>query len=1508
MNSYRYRDARKPMLEAALAALGDEANDLRTPLQRELDALQQDDWSVSDRTYLAVGADWLWSIRLTLKSSVDDDPALLARGQAATLSDAQAAAIETLPHFPGDPPPDYLDQVRAALGGDETIVQELLFAGHRRWIVLPEQERAYPFADVGVLLPVRLETLFDEPGSRFNPNATRWQLSLRVIPDEASICRDNRHVSAGEQQALRAFWDAVKQPDAPMTTWLDGADPGDRVGIAWQQFCAQVTPARAAWLVANVETAFDGATVTLVLPDDMPTQPQPNRVGGLPPELQVIAVSQVAIDGMTQHPIGRLPMDADQVIDTSALTLPLPTAATEERQRWWSNWDAAKAVGLGGEWLLPEGMTPENIAALYVVGIGDESPAAHFRSQVDAGELGVLPLGAPTNTVQGQPAADLATDEAGWRQVAQMRLRQQADPNRRTLSGVGGKVQQHLIGDAPDLPFFPGADRFDDTLESRRLVQALWPALWGHWLNDLWQVGEESYGVGSWMAANFCPEGPLLPLRISDQPYGLLPVTDLSQWQSAPVFQPAAQAQAALEEAMARNLSELCAEWAAAVQGSRSVVGKTTEQFMQLLGHNAVSRRYQQRRFSPAWTQMASYITAFGLDQERQAAFLEQAREFYKPAIDRLGREPQEIYLATGHAHAPFRRRDLPLVQPTAMLYRRRERENHGRLPLVRFLELLFEVGATTPPDQLSLTEIFDRWWVLDEQGEYQLSTLPDSLLLRLLIYATQLAAPWQQLALSPAQEEVARTQQRSAVRLAKEFDQEAWLGEVKDEATGEIQRFTVNIPPARRSQLERALRATLDSAAHRIDPWLTGFAWQRLQVQRASGRSAHRLGVYGWVDGPFLGQPGPTDAGRLHTPSYNQTLTALILRDKFLSSQRAESVNGEGRNPWAMNLSSRTVRLAAALAEEVRLGFHIHEVVGRQVENIIGRHQSVKELRTSAAYAMNPAHKDPNAVCDGLKALPGLLAGDPAFPLTLAQQQALQTLTAALDAYRDLLMADGVMQVVNRQIDRAAETMEAAAGFARPPQFEFTHTPPSGYQLESLVLATLPYQPLPGVADDADPIWLADPSVAAFLATHLGADWPWLALDAAGQESGRVTLAELGFAPHETLALSAQFLRELAAARLGVEPDRIMAPRQPALAQQLVAALGSRPAGGRDVSSAATQPTADAALIAELQERYGRLRDSCTALITNLLAAPDDATHALHLRRALIWGVIPASQPADRAAIYALLQGLPQPPDATGLALLAQTVAELLQKRLDDAPVTPTGITTIGQAIATLASPNARLAILACWGRDPLLADSNVQIGQVESTLDESWLTVVAATRANLARLEALQLELTTPLTAWSSSPGDPWQQQLVAENLHNRDTPHERQADESVLGLRTRRLVATYGPTDAWAGDKVAVGLVDAFSEAIPMPQRTSSAAIGFNAPSARAPQAILLAVPPQPGQRLDAALVQQIVEKTRQLAHARMARMEDLGAWQALTPTLWLPTAGPRRAYLEPYPLFV
>ncbi len=100
--------------------------------------------------------------------------------------------------------------------------------------------------------------------------------------------------------------------------------------------------------------------------------------------------------------------------------------------------------------------------------------------------------------------------------------------------------------------------------------------------------------------------------------------------------------------------------------------------------------------------------------------------------------------------------------------------------------------------------------------------------------------------------------------------------------------------------------------------------------------------------------------------------------------------------------------------------------------------------------------------------------------------------------------------------------------------------------------------------------------------------------------------------------------------------------------------------------------------------------------------------------------------------------------------------------------------------------------------------------------------------------------------------------------------------------------------------------MGLIDAFSEAMPMSERTTMTAFGFNAPASRAPQAILLAVPPAARLRLEPELLRQIVAETRALAHARTVRLEDLGRFQALAPTSWLRANGPLRMRLRPFPL--
>ena len=97
-----------------------------------------------------------------------------------------------------------------------------------------------------------------------------------------------------------------------------------------------------------------------------------------------------------------------------------------------------------------------------------------------------------------------------------------------------------------------------------------------------------------------------------------------------------------------------------------------------------------------------------------------------------------------------------------------------------------------------------------------------------------------------------------------------------------------------------------------------------------------------------------------------------------------------------------------------------------------------------------------------------------------------------------------------------------------------------------------------------------------------------------------------------------------------------------------------------------------------------------------------------------------------------------------------------------------------------------------------------------------------------------------------------------------------------------------------------------VDRLDEVIPDAEQTAGAAFGFQAPGARAPQAVLIAVPPDPEAGLDAATVAQIVCDTRELAHLRMARPVDLGeSPNAVFGTALLPATGPAAVHLGAQP---
>ena len=143
--------------------------------------------------------------------------------------------------------------------------------------------------------------------------------------------------------------------------------------MAWEELAARVTAPRAAWMVAAFPAQAAGDAFTVEIPPERIGDPEPEP-SCLPPALDVWLVETNGNEGS----LGMLwPTLAD-------LTMSVPSHE-EVLDDWLVSWTRAQEVGMGGEFSLPTGCTPQTIASLYVYGIGEDHPAELFRSHADAG-------------------------------------------------------------------------------------------------------------------------------------------------------------------------------------------------------------------------------------------------------------------------------------------------------------------------------------------------------------------------------------------------------------------------------------------------------------------------------------------------------------------------------------------------------------------------------------------------------------------------------------------------------------------------------------------------------------------------------------------------------------------------------------------------------------------------------------------------------------------------------------------------------------------------------------------------------------------------------------------------------------------------------------------------------------------------------------------------------------------------------------------------------------------
>src|SRR5215468_2008145 len=290
-----------------------------------------------------------------------------------------------------------------------------------------------------------------------------------------------------------------------------------------------------------------------------------------------------------------------------------------EDLRWLVDFDRAAEVGMGIRVPLDPARVDLAAPIERVVALGlrladdaDGGRAAleELLSNHRYGRAGfaLLPQGTPTNNTDAAPAGYRRGEDADQAYTALF------TPGAKLTQGNPWQLRQdgEWLADALgiDVGVFDGVPNAGgrDFAEARALNRALWPATFGYALDTMMYplFSREQVAAARWFYSHFVTGRGFLPsIRIGDQPYGVLPVSALSQrtWSGEGDILAAGGAEAPPEDlggflrGLAGLLTAMRADWnqfAAAV----SFVGKNGdahELLLSILGLHPASAEFQQR-------------------------------------------------------------------------------------------------------------------------------------------------------------------------------------------------------------------------------------------------------------------------------------------------------------------------------------------------------------------------------------------------------------------------------------------------------------------------------------------------------------------------------------------------------------------------------------------------------------------------------------------------------------------------------------------------------------------------------------------------------------------------------------------------------------------------------------------------------------------------------------------------------------------------------------------------
>jgi hypothetical protein len=1389
------------------------------------------------------------------------------------------------------------------------------------------------------LLPLRIETRFAED---------RAALHIRVFPDQIHINAHDPELTEVELAFGRTYWER---------RWTAPADP-QIARAAWQAMVGAQRPQRARWVVEATRPSNPlGAPPGPQLPD-VPRRAgpwtRPGRAAALPTRWCAIGIRG-------GQEIFRVWSDA--VAETLQVTPgpedePVGESILAEGLRWIADPDAARRDGVlltvQDADLAPPARLAGGLDELLVVGVdwtrSPEDAAVRLRGLLDAhlytDDLAFLSQGTPTNNTAEEPSGH----SSDWQVAADAldpALTQTVDPE----WSAGARLTAALgIGDAPSLLGAPGGGSAEHAVASA-LVDATWEATAGTYLGQLLRPVDWSQSILSdddidalraWSGRHLFSSGPLPILRVARQPYGFLPVLDLSLYRPRPQDRVGALVHA--------TASRLRPWWERAVPSVPRLDGAADldAALVAILQRTPVCASMRFRRVFPP-------VIVFNLvgfddlaEHQQFNGWLVQSMFEGRPAsaplrISTFTTDPRDHALRIPWARPAGLAPDAPLpyvgelrdlLDAAGSRERLATRGNatslgeallalsaaleldaaHGRVvrdfarrrglptPLAGAIRVphtdTLGTGLETPAGTGPLT--FESPRALAE------AVIPE-------LTGSRTVAEHVRLGLGAVIGGQTRPGLDGLRRLAVALDQ------LRDE-------------PGERVEL--ALRGVLDLSAYRLDAWLTALATERLtDLRRTRPRGVH-VGAFGWVEG-LRSDPVEQDSlGYVHTPSLTHAVTAAVLRSGHLAHRAA------AQQALALDLSAPRVRTALAVLQGVEGGQPLGALLGYRLERGIRERDAVLMRYVLPLRRFAPLrHTDEELeepvetiaardVVDGVVLLERWRADGGRQSVldavgVLPEHRdgvavAIDAIDDVLDAVSDALLAETVYQTVRGNQERAGAALAALDHQQRPVDPEVIRTPRSGTTVTHRVLVWLGDEDAPGWEALHDPRSEAEPRLNAWAARLFGSphgiafagevrrgDTVRRTVSASAEELGLSPLA-LALAGERAAGDRPSELESRVAIALATkvddadEEDRLVLGEDPpedapsgtwglaairAIGRWLVRCAGSRPATARDL----------APLLSDAEPGYDlvELRDRANTALATLVS----------IRNALLSNADPAVALAQ-AARLGVVDALPQllgPGAGLGdqaarvLAALRAALAREREERTNFAArPDPTPEQTVEHHLARLRAVLGQGFPVLPWFRvgEPggvaaSLGDRSALLGGDELA-SIAWIHQVALVRPSLDPLSAL-LSATEaagrdsglPRVAVVQAPHEPGQRWVALPPNAGEEAPPGR------VGI------VVHAPAGFDPGAPGAGLVIDEWTESIPASQETTALAFHYDAPAARPPQTVLLAVPATPDAErwsFDALVgtVREAIALTR-LRAVSPRELPDLGGY---LPALYVP----------------